>query len=162
MRHIHLHRLHRQTSWFTAWSLAALVVMVGCSSSPTGPEDIVAPTVSSTNPQNGATGAAVITASFSEAMNASTITAATFTVSGPGLAQVAGTVAYSASTEMARFTPISVLAPNTVYTATITTGAQDVVGNALVSNHVWSFTTSTTTDNQALIGRPLLPPAMPS
>ena len=41
---------------------------------PTGPgPDISAPTVSSTNPANGATGVAVITASFSEAMTASTI-----------------------------------------------------------------------------------------
>jgi hypothetical protein len=162
MRHIYLHRLHRQTSWFTAWSLAALVVIVGCNSSPTGPADSFAPTVSSTNPQNGAIGATVITASFSEAMNASTITTATFTVSSPGQAQVAGTVAYNRSTEMARFTPTSFLAPNTVYTATITTGAKDVGGNALVNNFVWSFTTSMTTNNPSLIGRPLLPPVMPS
>jgi len=30
---------------------------------------------------------------------------------------------------------------NTVYTATITTGARDTFGNALASNLVWSFTT---------------------
>ncbi len=40
------------------------------------------------------------------------------------------------------FTPSSALALNTVYTATITTGAIDEYGIALASNFVWSFTTS--------------------
>ena len=151
MRHAHF---TGRTSYLAAWPLAALLVaMAGCGSSsnnPTGPAvDTVAPTVSSTNPLNGATGVAAITALFSEAMNASTITTATFTVSGPGATPVTGTVAYSASTDIARFTPTSALAAGTAYTATITTGAKDVAGNALASNHVWSFTTSATTGNQA-------------
>jgi len=32
--------------------------------------------------------------------------------------------------------------PNTLYTATITTGAQDLAGTALASNYVWTFTTA--------------------
>jgi hypothetical protein len=140
-----------RTSYFGAWLLAVLLVAIaGCDDDPSGPPaDTVAPTVSSTNPVDGATGVAVITASFSEAMNASTITTATFTVSGAGPTPVTGTVAYSASTDIARFTPTSALAAGTAYTATITTGAKDVAGNALASNHVWSFTTSATTGNQA-------------
>jgi hypothetical protein len=42
------------------------------------------PTVSATSPVDGATGVAIMTASFSEAMNASTMSATTFTVDGPG------------------------------------------------------------------------------
>ena len=146
--------MHLRTTSFTALPLAVFLVMAaGCGSSdknPTGPVgDTTAPTVSSTNPVNGATGVAVITASFSEAMNASTITTSTFTLKGPGATPVAGTVTYSAS--LARFIPTSALAASTTYSATITTGAKDVAGNALAGNHAWSFTTSGSTTNQASV-----------
>ncbi|HET9326410.1 MAG TPA: ice-binding family protein [Candidatus Eisenbacteria bacterium] len=131
-----------------------LVAMAGCGSddNPSAPAgDTVAPTVSSTNPINGATGVAVITASFSEAMNASTITTTTFTVTAPGPTPVTGTVTYNASTRIAKFTPTSALAASTSYTATITTGAKDVGGNGLATNHVWSFTTSAAAGSQASV-----------
>ena len=53
----------------------------------------VVPTVTATTPANGATGVPitqVITASFNEAMNATTINASTFTVAGPGGTLVGG------------------------------------------------------------------------
>jgi hypothetical protein len=149
MRHAHS---VRSASLFAVWPLAALLlVMAGCGKdSPTKPTgDTLAPTVSSTNPLNGATGVAVITASFSEPMNASTITTSTFSLSGPGATPVLGAVAYNASTGIARFTPSSALTASTVYAATITTGAKDVAGNGLANNHSWSFTTSATGSNQA-------------
>lgn len=139
--------MSRRTSYFAAWPLAVLLVaMTGCGSSTqdlTGPAvDTVAPTVTAIKFLNAATGPA-ITASFSEAMNASTITTATFTLEGPGATPVAGTVSYNASTEMASFTPITALTPGTAYVATITTGAQDVAGNALVGRQlgqaIWFF-----------------------
>jgi len=103
---MHHARFDLRRSFFAAWSLAVLVAVAGCSDDPTEPPiDTVAPQVSSTNPLNGAIGAAVITASFSEAMNASTITLATFTLHGPGATPVAGTVSYNPSTEIASFTP---------------------------------------------------------
>jgi len=130
-----------------------LITMAGCSSSdknPSGPGgDNVAPTISSTNPVNGATGVAVITATWSEAMNASTITTTTFKVSGPGATPVAGAVTYNASTGIATFTPTSALAASTTYTATVTTGAEDMAGNALASNKVWTFTTAASGSIQA-------------
>jgi hypothetical protein len=103
------------------------------------------PTVISETPLNGSTGVCpslVVTATFSRAMNPSTINTATFTLTGPGTTAVAGIVTYAAST--ATFTPSSPLALNTLYTATITTGAKDIFGIALASNFVWTFTTSTT------------------
>jgi len=48
----------------------------------------------------------------------------------------------------ATFAPASALAPNTVYTATITTGVKDLAGNALASNSAWSFTTAAATSGQ--------------
>ncbi|HET9253219.1 MAG TPA: ice-binding family protein [Candidatus Eisenbacteria bacterium] len=147
--------MHLRTSVFTALPLAMLLVaMAGCSDdddNPVSPGDTVAPTVSSTNPANGATGVAVITASFSEAMNASTITTTTFTVTGPGATPVTGTVTYDGSTAIAKFTPTTALALDTDYAATITTGAKDVAGNSLASNHVWSFKTAATTGDQAAV-----------
>jgi hypothetical protein len=40
------------------------------------------------------------------------------------------------------FTPLSNLTGGGTYTATITTGVTDLAGNALASNYVWSFTTT--------------------
>jgi len=40
---------------------------------------------------------------------------------------------------VATFTPGASLTVNTVYTATISTGAQDLAGRAMGSNYVWSF-----------------------
>jgi len=101
------------------------------------------PTVTSTIPVNGATAVAVntaISATFSEAMNPATINAATFTLTGPGATLVGGTVSYSSST--ATFTPSALLATGILYTATITTGAEDPAGVGLTANYVWTFTTA--------------------
>ncbi len=114
--------------------------------------DIIAPTVILTDPANGDTDAAFsqrISVTFSEAMNPLTITTGTFIVTkgsmGPGMkAPVLGTVTYFGVTAV--FTPAVDLLPSTTYTATITTGARDLAGNALSSNKVWSFTTGNTLD----------------
>ena len=87
---------------------------------------------------------AAANATFSKAMDPSTITTATFAVTGPGTTPVAGKVSYDVPTRIATFTPASALADSTTFTATITTGAKDLAGNALASNFVWSFTTGST------------------
>jgi ketosteroid isomerase-like protein len=102
-----------------------------------------APTVISTVPANLATPVPVntlVSATFSEPMNSATINGATFTLTGPGATPVAGVVTYAGST--ATFTPASVLAASTLFTATITTGAKDPAGAALAANFVWMFTTA--------------------
>ena len=101
----------------------------------------ILPTVVSTVPANGATDVAVngtISATFSKPMNPSTINTTTFTVQ-QGTTPFSGTVTYAGAT--ATFTLASNLPPNTTFTATITTGAQDVAGNGLANNFVWTFTT---------------------
>jgi len=119
----------------------------------------VAPTVTSTFPTNSAPGVpavnvpinSALTATFSEAMNGATIApyaVGTFTLqtTGPPLATVTGTVTYPGGGVTATFTPTSNLLPNTSYTATITTNAQDPAGVALASNYVWTFSTAAAPD----------------
>ena len=102
---------------------------------------VTPPIVSSTELANAAIDVALnheITATFSVAMDASTITESTFTLM-QGTTSVSGVVSCSGTT--ATFAPASNFAPNTLYTATITTGAKDLAGNALANDYVWRFTT---------------------
>lgn len=108
----------------------------------TGGADNTAPTVTSTS----GTGVAInrkIRATFSEEMNSSTLTSASFTVTGPGATPVSGAVTYRDRTAI--FTPTNNLAANTPYTATITAGAMDLAGNASQA-YTWSFTTGASAD----------------
>jgi Bacterial Ig-like domain len=118
-----------------------ILVIAGC-----GREQAPAtlPVVVTVTPANGATGvpvASLLTATFNKAMNPTSINTSTFTVVGPTGAAVTGTVTYSGTT--ATFTPATLLATSSKYTATITTGVMDAIGTALASNFVWSFTTGT-------------------
>lgn len=107
--------------------------------------DTTAPTVISTIPTDAAVGivvSSVISANFSEAMNPATINAATFTLEDSGTNEVSGTVGYASGT--ATFTPDTALNYNETYTAIITTGAEDLAGNSLASDYIWTFSTETT------------------
>ncbi|MCJ7553083.1 MAG: ice-binding family protein [Ignavibacteriaceae bacterium] len=135
---------------FKIWALPLLlgfIIIAGCDERDGiiyPPANTIPPTVISTNPINTAIDVPlnqIITATFSKKMDASTITTATFTLM-QGTTFVSGTVGLVDS--IATYTPSSNLTSNTVYTATITTGAKDREGNALVNNYVWRFTTGTT------------------
>jgi len=105
--------------------------------------DATAPTVSSTDPADTATGVVVnrsITAAFSEAIDPATITALSFTLK-QGATPVSGSVTSMGS--VASLDPTSNLTASTLYTATITTAAKDLAGNALAVSKTWSFTTGT-------------------
>jgi len=105
---------------------------------------VVPPTVISTIPVNSATGVPlnqIVSATFSTAMDPATINSTTFTLIAPGNVLVPGLVAYAAVGNTLTFTPTSNLAPSTTFTATVTTGAQDLAGTALAGNYVWTFTT---------------------
>lgn len=116
--------------------------LVGCSSSDSGTSATpvaVAPTVISTVPDNNATAVPdnrKITATFSTAMNAATLTTSTFTLTAAGV-PVSGSVAYY--NKIVVFTPDVNLSVG-LHTATITTGAKNVAGTALAANYVWTFT----------------------
>lgn len=99
------------------------------------------PTIELTAPVNMATNVAlnqVITADFSEAMQASTITETSFLVSLNGN-PVTGNVTYTGL--RASFTPDSPLLAGSTYSATITTAATSMLDKSLASNFLWSFTT---------------------
>lgn len=109
-------------------------------------EAIVAPRVILTDPLNNATGVAankIVTATFDVPMNLLTISSSSFTLK-LGTTSVSGVVTYSGL--MASFTPTNPLLLNANYTATITTGAQNVAGTAIVNDYVWNFTTQTTSN----------------
>jgi hypothetical protein len=104
-----------------------------------------APTVTSTAPVSGATGVATSvapTATFSTAMNASTITAASFTLTPSGGSAVAATVAYNSGTLTATLTPSAALTASTTYTAKLDTTVKSSSNVALASNYTWTFTTA--------------------
>jgi hypothetical protein len=108
--------------------------------------DVIAPTVLSVTPGNNATSVSTgsaVSVTFSELMNASTVTSTTFTLK-QGSSSVAGIV--SCSGAGAAFVPSAALAANTVYTGTITTGAKDAAGNSMTANYSWSFTTAVQAD----------------
>jgi hypothetical protein len=105
------------------------------------------PTVTATSPANGATGVARtvnVTATFSEAMDASSINASTFELRNSVGQVVTGTVTYSTSNRRAILNPAATLAALGTYTVTVKGGAngtKDVAGNPLTANVSWSFTT---------------------
>ncbi len=135
--------------WSVALMLTAFVTGCGGSGGNGNSPDTTAPTVSSTTPGDLATGVAIsgnIAATFSEAMNVATITTATFTLR-QGATPVPGAVTYAGT--VATLNPTNDLAANTVLTATITTGARDMAGNALAVNKTWSFTTGAPPDATA-------------
>jgi len=111
--------------------------------------DIVAPKVVFTAPVNGATAVPVnqkASVAFNEDMDQATLTSATFSVK-QGTTPVSGTVASTDST--ATFTPAHYFEKDKTYTATVTTGAKDLSGNALADNYQWAFTTGLAADTTA-------------
>jgi len=98
------------------------------------------PRVSITSPANGATNVtidSIVTATFSEEVKCSTVTAASFLLYDGGTS-VPGTVVCYGTT--ATFTPSTSLSLGTVYTGTITTAVENLVNTPMAADHVWTFT----------------------
>ena len=112
--------------------------------------DTVPPTVTATTPANGALGVATSTvsgATFSEALDATTVSSSTFELRTAANALVGGAVSYNAATRQVSFTPAAALPASTTFTATLRGGAtdpriKDTAGNALAQSLSWSFTTA--------------------
>ena len=109
--------------------------------------DTTPPAVTSATPVDNDTGIPVnttITATFSEEIDASTITTTTFTLNSEtsGTATVSGSVTYS--DRIATFTPSDKLSYNTTYTVMVKSGnngVKDLAGNVFTEDYAWSFMT---------------------
>lgn len=105
------------------------------------------PAVIFTNPSIGACGTptyTLVSATFNQGMNPTTINSGAFFVS-QGAIPIVGAVDYITISKVAVFYPGASLAPNTMYTATITTGVQNQSGQPLAADVVWTFTTTNDT-----------------
>jgi len=110
--------------------------------------DATPPTINSVSPADGATEVAVdvnLEATFSEAVDPSTLTSTTFTLSKPNGTPVSATISYDPATKRATLNPDVALDPQSAYTAILKGGAggvKDSSGNLLADDEVWSFTTT--------------------
>src|SRR5712692_2001607 len=111
------------------------------STAPVGP-----PMVTSRSPASDATNVATgasVTATFSRAMDGSTITSSSFTLTPQGSSTpVPAAVSYDAASTTATLVPSSALATSTTYTAVLATSIKASDGTPLASTVTWSFTTS--------------------
>ncbi|MBL8211862.1 MAG: NPCBM/NEW2 domain-containing protein, partial [Bryobacterales bacterium] len=119
-----------------------------------GASDTTPPTISSRLPAPGATNVAVtarVTAVFSEAMDAATLTPATVFLTASGTTTpVAASVTYDQLTRTVTLAPGQALSTSTTFTATLkggTAGAKDLAGNPLVADQTWTFQTAATGAN---------------
>jgi hypothetical protein len=125
--------------------------------------DTTRPTIIAFTPSAGAINEPInrkLSATFSEDMNAASISTSSFLVVNTTLGTtVTGTVSYSTSARTASFTPAgSTFAANSNFRVTINTVATDLAGNALAGNtavvpasgdQVWTFSTGSSSDNTA-------------
>jgi hypothetical protein len=116
------------------------------------------PTVISCTPPNGSTGIPlneVASVTFSEAMNLATLNPSTFLLTyGPAATPIQGEIV--CTNARAVFWPSAHFASNSLFTATITTGAMSAAGVRLVTNHTWTFTTGSPASVQLSSLRPIL------
>ncbi len=109
------------------------------------PVDTTPPTVTAVNPSANATGVPVssgVSATFSEVMDAASITSSTFVLRS-GATTVPATVTSAGGT--ATLSPNAPLAGGATFTATVqggNLGVKDAAGNPLASDVSWSFTTT--------------------
>lgn len=147
-----------------AGPMARTTLAVAATSTATGTAGVTAagPAVGDVNPSDGAVNVptstnssdnivtgTTVTATFSEPMDPATIESSpagaqlTFTLAETSGNDVAGTVTMNAAHTTATFTPTSsALAPNTSYTATVSTAATSAGGVAIAQVFAWTFTTT--------------------
>lgn len=109
--------------------------------------DTTPPAVGSVAPADGATGVPVatdVTLTFSEAMDAATISASTIELRDASNALVSAAVSYDGATWTAVLDPAADLDPSTTYTVRVlggSGGVADLAGNTMPADDVSTFTT---------------------
>ena len=145
------------TTGVTNMAGSALLVNHAFSFTTGAAPDTAAPTVSLLDPLDNAASVAInkaVSVTFSEVMDASTISSTTFTLK-QGTSVIAGAVTYSEV--KATFTPSANLSHSLVYTASISAGVKDISGNVLAATSNWSFTTVVSPDNIAPVVNSTVP-----
>jgi hypothetical protein len=141
--------------WYrTILGLFCVLVCMGCSSSSGGSGSHVATplTIASIAPANAVVDVpldTVLNVTCSQDINPSS-TIMTLTRNG---LSVDGDVTVSGRT--ITFVPASTLTPGTTYTATISSGMQDLSGNVLEEDYSWSFTSAGSGDSGSHVATPL-------
>jgi hypothetical protein len=127
-------------------------LLTGC-----GVRDDVVPTVTFPTGDSGLQVNTDIEVVFDEPLDISTINLDNVTVTGViggELVSVGGTLSYVGN--LLSFDPSASLAPNTEYTATLTTDIKDLAGNSLPTPGVWKFTTGAITSVETADGAELV------
>lgn len=135
-------------------AIVLVVLISGCSKDDSQETTGESPVVTVVNPENGTINVPLskaISVNFNQEMKASTFNSSSFTVQGTSL--VAGTVSISGKT--ATFSPTAPLTANTTYTGIIKTTVQNILGQALESDYVWTFSTGTTLKPMVLSADPI-------
>lgn len=110
------------------------------------------PVVTSVSPASNAPAVPInarqVSATFSKAMDATTLTAASFTLACPAATPVTGTVSYvSASNTAVLALPATPYLPaSTLCVATVTTAVKSATGQAMAAPFSWKWTTSASPD----------------
>src|SRR5215210_6976732 len=132
----------------TILAICLLLLSQGISQAAKPPStgDTTPPTLGTVFPANNATGVAPTTnveATFSEAMDASSINGSNFTLAKAGTtAPVAAQITYDPATNKATLDPNTDLNSGATYTATVrggNKGVKDLAGNWLRNSSTWSF-----------------------
>ena len=129
-----------------------IALMAGCKKDKFTESVGLCPVVSSTIPADKAVNIPlnqVVSATFNEKMNPSTINNSSITLTAAvslqgakaAILAIEGVVTYNDKT--ATFTPKDPLYPNVVYTGKVSTSVRDLNGNALQEDYLWTFTTGT-------------------
>jgi hypothetical protein len=122
-------------------AIALVVFFNGCKKDDHEATEFLCPVVVSTIPVDKAIDVPlnqIISATFNEEMDPATINQESFIIEQGGTS-IAGPVTYSGLT--ANFTPSSPLLPDVLYSGTIKTLAKDFIGQSLMEDYNWSFTT---------------------
>jgi hypothetical protein len=125
--------------------LLPIALMTSCNDD--DKDDGLHPTVLTTSPEKNETNVArnmVVTVTFSEAMDASTINSNSFTLR-QGNTNISGEVEYTG--DVATFIPSGTLLAAIDYTATLSTAVKSAKGYALKNTHEWEFSTGGSTES---------------
>jgi hypothetical protein len=156
MKYYWRNNLHTNTNYITRTLCLASILLTGllagCNSSSNSSSDdsSLVPTVIATTPAESDTDVAInhkAVATFSEAMDSTTIDTLSFSVIGADEQALSGDVTVDTASHTATFTPDGNFAASTLYTATLTTAIKSTAESvALANDYVWSFTSGTATD----------------